>query len=178
MRIIVYDTETTGLLLHPHAPLSAQPRIIEFAAVALEDGEIVNGGSLLINPEQEISAEISKITGLTNEDLRDKPNFKDSLPKIRAAFKGSHRVMAHNLQFDKGMLFNELLRCGTDDAGIEWPPSEMCTVELYQELWGFRPRLIQLYADVMGKPLARTHRAMDDVMALVEIIQKEKLWKL
>lgn len=176
MRILVYDTETTGLLLHPDAPLSLQPRIIEFAAVALEDGQIVNSGSLLINPEQEISAEITKITGLTNDDLRGQPTFKESLPKIRAAFKGCHRVMAHNLQFDKGMLFNDLARADCKD--FEWPASEMCTVELYQGIWGFRPRLIQLYADVMGKPLAQTHRAMDDVMALVEIIQKEKLWKL
>lgn len=176
MRIIVYDTETTGLLLHPSAPLSAQPRIIEFAAVALEDGKIKEKGSLLINPEQLISAEITKITGLTDADLIGQPNFRESLPKIRAAFHKADRVIAHNLAFDKGMLFNELARLKCTD--FPRPKDEMCTVELYMEHYGYRPNLKSLYADTMKKPLAQTHRALDDVMALVEIIQEEELWKL
>jgi hypothetical protein len=37
---------------------------------------------------------------------------------------------------------------------------------------------LELYEAVIGKPLAQTHRALDDVAALVEIIVKEKLWEV
>lgn len=176
-RVIVFDTETTGLLLHPSAPLSAQPRIIEFAAVILNDGIIEGKGSLIINPGVEISDEITKITGLTNADLKAAPFFTAVLPKIRGVFKNIDMVMAHNLSFDKGMLMNDLERFEAR-KDFPWPLRELCTVELYHELFGYRPSLKKLYARIMGEPLKQTHRALDDVLALVEIIQKERLWNL
>jgi len=175
MRTIVFDTETTGLPLHAHAPLEAQPHIIEFAAIVLEDGEPAGDGTLLIHPGMNISPEITRITGLKDEDLKGKPNFRESLPRIRQAFRHCDQVIAHNLRFDKMMLFFELARIGCED--FDWPTIETCTVETYQELFGFYPKLTYLYQEKIGIPLIQTHRAMDDVKALVQIVQKEKLWK-
>jgi hypothetical protein len=41
---------------------------------------------------------------------------------------------------------------------------------------GKRPRLINLYEYVMGRPLAQTHRALDDAMAVFEVLQKDKFF--
>ena len=174
-RTIVFDTETTGLLLHPQAALERQPRIIEFGAVLLEDGAVVHDINLLINPQQELSAEITKITGMTDDDLRGKPPFAEVLPFIKAAFAGCDLVVAHNLSFDRGMLRTELRRCGVTD--FPWPQKGICTVELFRELFGRRPNLKVLYQHVMGKPLDQTHRASGDVSALVEIVQCAEVWK-
>lgn len=175
-RTIVFDTETTGLLLHPHASLALQPRIIEFAAVILADGKVVGHESLRINPQQELSAEITQITGLTTADVSSQPTFLELLPRIVAAFKGCDLMIAHNLSFDRSMLANDLKR--HDVAEFPWPPRGLCTVELYREHFGYRPNLKKLYAKVTGKELLQKHRALDDVEKLVEIIQNEGIWKL
>lgn len=173
--LLVFDTETTGLLLHPNAPLSKQPKIIEFGGILLQNGEVVEEISLLIDPQESLSEEIVKITGITDDDLRGQPLFSQHVPFLKRLFDRCGGVAAHNLPFDKAMLMNELKRCNAADD-FPWPPREMCTVGIFKEQWGRNPKLTELYADVIGKPLAQTHRALGDVKALVEIIQEEELW--
>lgn len=175
MKAIIFDTETTGLLLPSSAPLEKQPRIIELGAilVSTETG-IVGELTQLINPEMEISAEITKITGITNEDLVGKPTFKEYLPTLRAFFDGADMLICHNAPFDSGMLRNDLKRAGCDD--FPWPAETICTAQEYTPVVGKRPRLLQLYEIIMGKPLAQTHRALDDAMAVYEILDKDKFF--
>lgn len=178
LQAILFDFETTGLTLHPEADLYKQPHAIEFGAVlmSLEDGSIVEEASILINPGIPISEEITKITGLTDADLVDAPKFIEVLPQIRRLFAEAHCAVAHNLPFDRNILMGELRRANVTD--FPWPQKAVCTVGLYKELWGRNPKLLELYESVMGKPLAQTHRALDDVKAMAEIVNKERLWEL
>lgn len=175
--IIVYDTETTGLTLHPKADVHKQPRIIEFGAVLLsmDDGDVADEINILIYPEEEITPEITKITGITNDDVAGAPNFAAAYRCIHDFFCRATTVMAHNLPFDKAMVMNELKRMGVAD--FPWPECEICTVGLYKDGWGRNPKLKELYQHILGKPLEQTHRALDDVYAMVEIIQHERLWE-
>lgn len=175
-RTHVFDTETTGLLKADVSDLEQQPYIIEFALSELDrEYNIVADHVWLIKPPVDITDEITKITGLTNDDLRDKPSFIEVLPEIIDVMKGVDRIMAHNAPFDHGMLVNELKRLGLEYK-FPYPPEWVCTVQLAQELiYGRRARLIQLYEDTMGKPLDQTHRALDDVHALVEVV-RERRW--
>lgn len=167
--VLVFDTETTGLLLHPDAPLAKQPRIIELGAALLNPaGEVVETLSQLINPGEPLSEEIIKITGIRDADLADAPTFAQCLPQLRHVFGQACAVFAHNLPFDRGMLRNELARA--DVVEFPWPRQEHCTVGLHREAWGRNPKLTELYAATTGRPLPQTHRALDDVMALVEIV--------
>jgi len=173
--IIVYDTETTGLTLHPHAETMKQPKMIEFGAILMDrNGVVIEEANILINPGEPISDVITKITGITDADVADAPKFIDALPQIRRIFEQATTVMAHNLPFDKAILRGELARI--DCLDFPWPERELCTVGLYKDGWGRNPRLIELYESILGKPLAQSHRALDDVKALVEIIQAEELW--
>lgn len=172
---LVYDTETTGLLKPQVSDLSQQPKIIEFALVAIDQSyERVSEHSWMIHPGEEVTPEITKITGITNDDLRGKPSFLQVLPEIEQAFLGRQRVMAHNLPFDWGMLTNELKRVGREFA-FPYPPIQQCTVQLASDLiFGRRAKMTELYETTLGRPLAQTHRALDDVNALVEIISAQR----
>lgn len=176
--ILVFDTETTGLTLHPDAPLHKQPKIIEFGAALLdtESGKIVEELNLLVNPQEPLEAIITKITGLTDAILAPERPFSGVVNQLRSLFARATVVVAHNLPFDRAMMFNELARLGIND--FPWPAIEVCTVGLFKEIWGRNPKLTELYEYLLGKPLAQTHRALDDVHALVEIIQHDQLWKV
>jgi DNA polymerase-3 subunit epsilon len=176
--ILVFDTETTGLTLHPNAPLSKQPQMIEFGGILLskKDGSIIEEYNVLINPGVPLPPEIVKITGITDADLVGAPSFKEAMPQIFRMFEKCSIIMAHNLPFDQAIVQGELARLNA--INWPWPDDGLCTVGLYREVWGYNPKMTELYAHIMGKPLHQTHRALDDVRALVEIIQKDLVWKL
>jgi DNA polymerase III epsilon subunit-like protein len=172
--IVVFDTETTGLPLHPDAPLEKQPKIIELGAALLDQtGAVVDTFQQLLHPGEDITEEITKITGITNEQLKDQPKFVDVLPQLREFFGRSFAVFAHNLPFDKKLLMFDLKRAACED--FPWPATEYCTIGLHRSIWGRNMKMTELYEHAMKKPLPQTHRALDDVMALVEIVQALEL---
>lgn len=182
---LVFDTETTGLPVPSSAPIEKQPKIIDFALVEVTldavNGEGVNIApyisrekSWLIQPGEELSKEITKITGLTDDDLRGQPSFPEVLPEIITWFHGVEGIIAHNLPFDLGLLVNELRRCGKEFA-FPYPAQQLCTVAHYHPVYGRRAKLTEVYERVMGQPLAQKHRALDDTRALAEIVIKENL---
>lgn len=179
--IAVFDTETTGLTLHPEAELHKQPRCIEFGGALLSPatGLVVDTLSLLINPGVPLEPIITKITGLTDADLADKPTFADVSECIQAFFARAELVLAHNLPFDRAIMCHEYARLGVDlNMMATWPSRGICTVGLYKDQWGRNPKLTELYEHVMRRPLPQTHRALDDVLALVQIVQSDELWRL
>lgn len=175
--IVVFDTETTGLPLHPQAPLEKQPKIIELGAALLDsEGKVIDTFQQLLHPGEDITDEITKITGITNDQLKDQPKFVDVLPQLREFFGRAFAVFAHNLPFDKKLLMFDLQRAACED--FPWPTTEYCTIGLHRSIWGRNMKMTELYEHALNKPLPQTHRALDDVMALVEIIQALELHKM
>jgi len=170
---LILDTETTGLLLSKTADLDKQPHIIELAIAKFENGKLIGEFSELIDPECEITAEITKITGITNEDVIGKQKFRQLLQQIEDFVGGADTLYANNAPFDTGMLQVELERCAR--TGFPWPPATVCTVQEFMHLKGRRLKLTQLYELKLNKVLNQSHRAMDDVMALAEILLAEKM---
>lgn len=168
MKTIVFDTETTGLPLHPSAPDERQPRIIEFACVLLDDDNaVIDEYETLIFPGCKLPAEITKITGITDDDLRGQPIWVAVMDEIKRRFAAADRMVAHNLPFDTRLVQMEL-----DRHGIKrwpWPQHQVCTVQEWYEHYGYRPKLINLYEDLTGEPFEQKHRALDDVMKLAEV---------
>jgi DNA polymerase-3 subunit alpha (Gram-positive type) len=176
--MLVWDLETTGLPLHEDAPPDRQPRIIEFGAVLVSaDGQVVDEIGQLIDPEQLITDEITKITGIKDADLVGKPTLAQALPTLRRAFETASIMLTHNLPFDEGILRMDLRRVGALDAW-PWPARKFCSVQLYRDEWGRNPRLIELYERKLGKPYPQTHRALDDARALAEVVIAEELYTL
>lgn len=166
---LVFDTETTGLVRHPNSKDEVQPRIIEWAGALCEaDGTIIDEKVWLINPGMEISEEITKITSITNEDLKDAPRIGEVWPEIIFFMRRAGQIIAHNLPFDWSMMELEAQRLGLP---LPTFPHRLCTVAEHEPEYGFRPKLTILYERYMGRKLEQTHRALDDVHALVEVCQ-------
>jgi DNA polymerase III epsilon subunit-like protein len=168
MIYLLFDTETTGIPKHPSSKPEVQPRLIEFGGVLVESsGEVLEEIHCLINPEEKLEQIITKITGLTDEDLKSRWTFPEACKSILPAFKQADVLVAHNLPFDLTMMELEVERAGITDW--VWPKERICTVQEHAEEWGTFPRLLHLYEHYMGHPLEQTHRALDDVYALLEV---------
>lgn len=93
---VAFDFETTGL-----SP--ATDRIIEIAAIRFVDGEISDRFVTLVNPDQNIPAMITKITGISNQMVASKPFEKEIVDDLMS-FIGGDPLVAHNINFDKKFL--------------------------------------------------------------------------
>lgn len=171
MIAIIFDTETTGLMLPSAAELSKQPRIIELGAVITDGKSILKKLSQLIDPGVPVSAEITKITGITNTELAGQPSFKKFLPALKEFFAGSDFLIAHNAPFDSGMLANELKLAECED--FPWPAETVCTAQEYTAFMGYRASMKDVYEKIMGMELKQAHRALDDVIALAEMTMQD-----
>ena len=110
MRYVVLDTETTGL-----DPDDGH-KIIEIGCVEVLNRNITpNTFHKYINPNREIDIEASKIHGLTNNFLRDKPLFEEVYSEFREYISDSPLII-HNAPFDIGFLKKEHSVVSISDA--------------------------------------------------------------
>lgn len=170
--MIIWDTETTGLPKPETCPLDEQPRIIEYAGIKLDDKTLKEKGRMefICNPGIKLDEVITKITGLADRDLEDKPPFVAFYPKLVDFYLGERSMVAHNLPFDRSLLTFDLMRidCLTK---FPWPPKHICTVEASMGVRGYRLKLELLHEIVTGMKHKDAHRAMNDVEALVTCVR-------
>ena len=101
-KYIILDTETTGL------EVQQGHRVIEIGAVLLNyRKKSEENFHCYLNPERLIDDEASKVHGITNADLDDKPFFSDIAEEFLEFIEGSTLVI-HNAPFDVGFLNNEI----------------------------------------------------------------------
>ena len=118
-KYIILDTETTGL------EVNQGHRVIEIGAVLLNDRKKSEEHfHSYLNPARLIDEEASKVHGITNSDLEDKPFFDEIAEEFINFIEGSTLVI-HNAPFDIGFLNNELQIASSSYPMIE----EICEVE-------------------------------------------------
>lgn len=171
--MIIFDNETTDLVAPEAAPLEQQPYITEFAAIKVHPKTLEEQArlSFFIRPRVRISDESIAITGITNEMVASAPPFAARYEELCEFFGGQRIVVAHNVTFDIAVLYHELRRIGKVTA-FPWPPKQICTVEKTVHFHGYRMKLGDLHAELIGAPHVDAHRAMPDVEALVRIVRK------
>lgn len=171
--MIIFDTETTGLIQNGLVDLSKQPHIIEFAAIKLDDKTLEEKERLefMCNPGITLPPKITEITRITDADLMDKPKFSEKFPDLVKFFFGEKYSFAHNHEFDSGMLALELRRLKRQYK-FPWPPVQYCTVGSTMSLKGYRLNLTALHFHLFGSGFEEAHRAMNDVEALVKCVKK------
>lgn len=168
---LVFDCETTGLPKHPTAKDEVQPRIIEFCGILInQDYEELEVYETLINPGQKLEQIITDITGITDDDLSTASSFELLKEELRAVFKKADILISHNLPFDSGLVELELKRNNITDW--PWPRINLCTVQETAEHYGYRKKLQDLYRELTGNPWKQSHRATDDVRALIEVCRE------
>ncbi|WHY75854.1 ATP-dependent DNA helicase DinG [Neobacillus sp. WH10] len=106
-KFVVVDLETTGNLS------KKGDKIIQFAAVVIENGHITDKFSSLINPQKMIPAFIEELTGINDEMVKDAPLFSEIAEKVMSLLDGAYFV-AHNVLFDLSFLQEELIQSGCE----------------------------------------------------------------
>ena len=176
MEIIIFDTETTGLLKPSANELSAQPYITELYALKVRQYDsrrfdIIGEYEQMFKVPVKLDEVIVRITGITDKMLANKPTFNDCFSDVSKFFLGAERMVAHNLPFDRSMMANEMLRCDKV-LNFPWPRQHVCTVEKSMAIEQRRMNLQKLHTELMGKPFEEAHRAKNDVMALYDCYQQ------
>lgn len=105
--LAIFDLEATGLNI-------STDKIVEIAIIKINPDGTEETFTARVNPEKNIPDEVIEIHGITNEDVKDCPTFKDLASKI-TAFIGDADLGGYNSsKFDIPLLAEELLRAGSD----------------------------------------------------------------
>ena len=160
---IVLDTETTGLDY-------TKERMVEFAAVRLENGKIKDEFQTLINPEQHIRKSSIAIHGITPEMVEDAPTEAEAMPKIME-FIGDYPIVAHNAIFDYSFLNEASKRV----FGREIENTRIDTQQMFKEIYpDLESHGLEALTEKFNVNLENHHRAMADTMGLALAYPKLK----
>lgn len=105
--LILFDLETTGLDL-------VKDRIIQIGYIKVYPDGREERECLFVDPGVEISEEVTKITGITNDDVAGKPTFKELAPELQKTFEGCDFAGFNSNHFDVPMLAEEFLKADID----------------------------------------------------------------
>ena len=159
---IVFDLETTGL--NP-----ASEEITEIAAVRVVEGEIRDSFQTYVNPHKPIPAEITELTGISDETVADAPDLDKAVPEfLKWAGEGQYPLVAHNAGFDMGFL-----RTACQRLGIEREFTSIDTLEMSRLML---PHMHKFKLNILAKELQvgpfEHHRASEDAAVLGRIYVK------
>lgn len=169
MKALIFDTETSGLIINHTLTLDKQPSVIEYFGhtVDLATGEITDELNIMIKPaEYPMTAKTIKDTKtrLSNEMLAECFLFSYHAKVIREQIESAPIVIAHNASFDKEMIDIEYERL--KEPPLKWPRARICTVEQTCHLLSRRLSLTDLHGLLFGEGFPEAHRAKADVEAL------------
>ena len=158
---VVFDIETTGLS-------KEKEMITEIGAVKVADGKIIDRFSTFVNPQRPISAEITKLTGITDDMVKDAPTIENVLPEF-LKFCEDTVLVAHNASFDTGFI-----RIAAERAGLgELHHTIVDTLELARALLPeLNKHKLDIVCEHLGVTLNGHHRAVNDAEATAEVFIK------
>ncbi len=154
----VLDTETTGFVPKVH-------RVIEYAAVRVEGGGIVDTTEHLFAIPGEIPPMIQTLTHITPAMLEGKPAFETVRDEIAGKLEGVDLLVGQNLGYDIGMLRGE----GLDLSERAWVDTSMLASLVFPELPSFSLPYMSKVLHLTHEP---AHRALGDVTATMELFLK------
>jgi len=155
---VVVDIETTGGKGGHH-------RITEIGAVKVYGGKVIDEFQTLLNPERHVPSFITRLTGITNDMVKDAPKFETIASEFRA-FLGDAIFVAHNVNFDYGFIKAEYGRLGQT---FRYP--KLCTVTSMRKYYpGLKSYGLANLCREFSIDLTTHHRAMCDAKAAAKLL--------
>jgi DNA polymerase III subunit epsilon len=154
-----FDLETTGINI-------TQDRIIEIAVIkVMPNGEVIKKSNV-VNPTIPIAPESTAIHGISNEDVKDKPTFKEVAKEYARFFEGTDLAGFNILKFDVPVLVEEFLR-----ADVEFDYSRKKLIDAQKIFHMMEKRTLsaafKFYCD---KEITDAHSAEADTQATLEVL--------
>ncbi|CYX74543.1 bifunctional DnaQ family exonuclease/ATP-dependent helicase [Streptococcus suis] len=158
-RYAVVDLEATGT--------GADAKIIQIGIVLVENGEIIDSYATDINPYELLDDHIKNLTGITDQQLEQAPDFGQVASRIYDMI-GDAIFVAHNVKFDANLLAESLFF-----EGYELLTPRVDTVELSQLFFPtFEKYSLGNLAEHLDLGLDQAHTAISDAMATARLLIK------
>ncbi|MCR5711273.1 MAG: ribonuclease H-like domain-containing protein [Prevotella sp.] len=161
--LVIFDLETTGLDL-------VKDRVIQISYIKVFPDGREERGNHLINPEKMIPQLVEDLTGIKNENVKDKPTFKQMAQQLYQIFSGSDIAGYNSNHFDVPLLAEEFLRAGVD---FDFSKCRLIDVQtIYHKME--RRNLAAAYKFYCGRKMEddfTAHRADEDTEATYRVLQ-------
>jgi DNA polymerase-3 subunit epsilon len=155
---VVVDVETTGSWANGD-------RITEIGAVKIRNHEITDEWHSLIDPQRSIPNIITRLTGITNDMVRDAPLFSEIADSFMR-FMGDGVFVAHNVNFDYGFISYEYERL---ERRFRFP--KLCTCAGMRRRYpGHKSYSLGALCETYGVSLKDHHRALCDARAAASLL--------
>ncbi len=160
--IVFFDLETTGTD-------NVRDRIVELAFIKLLPDGTKEKYVKRINPGMPIPAESSAIHGITDEDVKNCPQFKQIAHELFDWIKGCDMGGYNSSKFDVPLLAEEFLR-----AGVNVDFTERNMVDVQQIFFKMEARTLSAaYSFYCNKNMEHAHNAEADIMATIEVLEAQ-----
>ena len=160
--MVFLDLETTGMNI-------VTDRIVEIALIKVHPDGKEEEKQYRINPEMPIPDLVSKIHGIYEEDIKDKPTFKEVAKTIAQFIEGCDFAGFNSNRFDIPLLAEEFLRA---DIDIDMKKRKFIDVQAIFHKMEKRT-LTAAYKFYCQKPLEDAHSAMADTKATYEVLKAQ-----
>ncbi|MBT3245075.1 MAG: 3'-5' exonuclease [Bacteroidetes bacterium] len=160
--IIFFDLETTGINV-------ALDRIVELSFLKVEVNGNETSRTVRVNPGMPIPPKSTEIHGITDEDVKDSPQFNEIAKSIAKDFEGCDLAGYNSTKFDIPLLAEEFLRA---DVDIDMKKRKFVDVQII--FMKNEPRtLTAAYKFYCEKSLENAHSAEADTLATYEILKSQ-----
>jgi len=160
--ICFFDLETTGVNV-------SNDRIVEISVIKINIDKTEDSKTWLINPTIPIPKKVSVIHGITNEMVKDKPNFSELAIEISEFIKDCHLAGFNSNKFDVPMLIEEFLR-----ADFDFDISSIELIDVQNIFHKMEKRTLSAaYKFYCGKIHENAHSSLSDAKATYEVFKSQ-----
>ena len=181
MRVLVFDTETTGLF-PPRNEIAKYPYIVQISWFIYDYGDnkikSMNDHIIKLAPNMVIPQQSIDVHGITNEIMNTRGiDIQETLFRFVSDIKTCAMIIAHNINFDKRVINVELMRNGFSKSLTELRRKEFCTMKKGMDVCKLTmqsyyskkripkfPRLTELHDKLFEKSPKNIHNALIDIL--------------
>ncbi len=160
--LVFLDLETTGINI-------VTDRIVEITSLKINPNSSDELKVFRVNPTIAISPKATSIHGITDEDVRDKPTFKEIAQTLANEFTGCDFAGFNSNKFDIPLLAEEFLRAGVD---FDFKKRKFIDVQVIFHKMEQRT-LSAAYKFYCGKDLENAHSSEADTKATYEVLMSQ-----
>ena len=195
MKVLVFDTETTGLPIGYNPSITETekwPHILQISFILYDDDTNaileIKDNIISIDNSIEISEKSIEIHGLTRTKCNKKGiMIKDALIEFNNALQKADLVVGHNISFDKRVVMVECIRQNMPQyfTRFGYRKPEYCTMKMNTELCAIEkinvktgekyfkyPNLSELHEKLFGNNPKGTHDSMADILICIRCCEK------
>lgn len=160
--LVFFDLETTGINI-------TRDRIVEISVLKVHPNGKEETKTRRINPEMHIPPESTAIHGITDDDVKDCPTFKQVAKSFADLLEGCDMAGFNSSRFDVPMLTEEFLR-----AGVDFDTSKRKFIDVQIIFHRKEQRTLEAaYTFYCNKKLENAHSAEADVVATYEVLKSQ-----